>query len=48
MRYVLNGPLKEYRKERSMDKTRTKLTETTVRAPASIHTKKTKHQTKLQ
>ena len=30
MSYVLNGPLKEYRKKRRRDKMRTKLTETTL------------------
>ena len=30
MRYVLNGPLKECRNKRRIDKTRTKMTETTL------------------
>ena len=47
MRYVLNGPLKEYRNKRHTDKTRTKLTETTLITPTSIHTNKTKHQNKM-
>ena len=41
MRYVLNGPLKECRNKRRIDKTRT---ETTVMTRTSIHTDKTKHQ----
>ena len=38
MRYVLNGPLKEFRNKRRTDKTRTKFTETTLVTPTSIHT----------
>ena len=45
--YVLNGPLKEYSNKRRTDKTRMKLTETTLITPASIHTNKTKHQNKM-
>ena len=41
MRYALNGPLKEYRNKRHTDKTKTKLTETTLINPTSIHTNKT-------
>ena len=47
MRYVLNDPLKECRKKRRTDKTRTKLTETTLITPISIHTNKTKHGNKV-
>ena len=47
MRYVLNGPLKECRTKRSIDKTRTKLTETTLITRTRIHTNKTKHQNKV-
>ena len=43
MRYVLDGPLKECRNKRRIDKTRTKLTETTLITRTSIHTNKTKH-----
>ena len=43
MRYVLNGPLKEYRNKRRTDKTRTKLTETTL---TRIRKNKAKHQTR--
>ena len=46
--YVLNGPLKkEYKNERLIDKTRTKLTQTALITPTSIHTIKTKHQNKM-
>ena len=31
MRYVLNGPLKEYRNKMRSDKTKTKLNETTLK-----------------
>ena len=44
MRYVLNGPLKEHRSKRRTDKTRTKLTETTLITPTTIHKNKAKHQ----
>ena len=47
MRYVLNGPLKEYRNKRRTDKTSTKLTETILITPTSIHTNKKKHQNKV-
>ena len=47
MKYVLNGPLREYINKRSTDETRTKLTETFLITPASIHINKTKHQNKL-
>ena len=40
--YVLNGPLTEDKNKRHMDKMRTKLTETTLITPTSIHTNKTK------
>ena len=40
MRYVLSGPLNEYKNKRHTDKTRTKLTETTLITPASFHTNK--------
>ena len=39
--------LKKYRNERRTDKTRTKLMETTLLTPASIHTNQTKHQNKM-
>ena len=44
MRYVLNGPLREYIDERHMDETKTKLTETFLITPASIHTNMTTYQ----
>ena len=47
MRYVLNGPLREYINQRGTDETKTKLTETFLLNPASIHTNKTKHQNKV-
>ena len=47
MRYVLNGPLKEYINKRRTDETKTKLTEIFLLTPASIHTSKTKHQNKV-
>ena len=47
MRYVLNGPLTEYINKRHKDETKTKLTETFLITPASIHTDKTKHQNKM-
>ena len=47
MRYVLNGPLKEYRNKRRTDIARTKLTETTLMTPTSIYTNKIKHQNKV-
>ena len=40
MSYILN--------KRRTDKTRTKLTKTTLITPISIHTNKTKHQNKVQ
>ena len=43
MRYVLNEPLKEYIDKRT-DQTKTKLTETFLITPASIHTNKKKYQ----
>ena len=39
--------LKEYINKRRMDETKTKLTETFLITPASIHTNKTKHQNKV-
>ena len=48
MKNVLNGPLQEYRNKMGTDKTRTKLTKTTVTTPTSIHSDKTKHKNKLQ
>ena len=45
MRYVLNGPLREYINKRRTDETKTKLTETFLITPG-IHTNKTKHQNK--
>ena len=48
MRCVLNGPLKNYRNKRHTDKTRTKLTETTLLTPTSIHTNKKQHQNKVE
>ena len=47
MKYVLNGPLREYIIKRHRDETKTKLTETFLITPASIHTNKTKHQNKV-
>ena len=47
MTYVLNGPLREYINKRPTDETKTKLTETFLMTPASIHTNKTKHQNKV-
>ena len=47
MRYVLNGPLREYINKRRTDDTETKLTETFLTTPASIHTNKTKNQNKV-
>ena len=47
MRYVLNGPLREYITKRRKDETKTKLTEIFLITPASIHTNKTKHQNKV-
>ena len=47
MRYILNGPLKEYRNKRRTDKTRTKLTETALTSPTSVHTNRTKHITRF-
>ena len=46
---ILNGPLKEYTNKRrtDTDKTRTKLTETTLIAPTRIHTDKTKNQNEV-
>ena len=43
MRYVLNATLREYISKRRTDETKTKLTETFLITPASIHTNKTKH-----
>ena len=43
MRYVLNGTLREYINKRHRDETKTKLTETFLITPASVHTNKTKH-----
>ena len=40
-------PFKEYRNKGRPDKMRTKLTETTLITPLSIHTNKTKHQNKV-
>ena len=42
MRYILNAPLKECRNKRLADKKRTKLTETTLTTPTSIHHKSDK------
>ena len=47
MRYALNGPLREYINKRRTDETKSKLTETFLITPASIHTNKTKHQNKV-
>ena len=47
MRYVLNGPFKEYKNKRRTDKTKTKLNETTLIIPKGIHTNKTKHENKV-
>ena len=41
MRYILNVPLKDCRNRRRTDKKRTKLTETTLTTPTSIHTNQT-------
>ena len=43
----MDGPLKEYWNKKRTDKTRTKLTETTLTTPTSIHTNKTKAKVKL-
>ena len=43
MRYILNGPIIEYINKRRTDETKTKLTETFLITPASIHTNKTRH-----
>ena len=43
MRYVLSGTLREYINKSRTDETKTKLTETFLITPASIHTNKTKH-----
>ena len=48
MRHVLNEPLKEYRNKRGTEKTRTKLTKTTLITPAIIQANKRKHQNKVQ
>ena len=48
MRYVLNGTLREYINKRRTNETKTKLTETFLTTPGSIHTNKTKHQNKVQ
>ena len=47
MRYVLNGPLKDTGINRRKDKTRTKLTETTLITATNIHINKTKHRHKM-
>ena len=47
MMHVLHGPLREYINKRRRDETRTKLTETFLITPASVHTNKTKHQNKV-
>ena len=47
MRYVLNGLLKEYINKRRTDETKTKLTETFLITPGTIHTNKTEHQNKV-
>ena len=50
MRYVLKGPLKEYRNKKAYgyaDKERIKLTETILLTPTSIQTNQTKHQNKV-
>ena len=47
MKYELNGPLREYINKRRTDETKTRLTETFITTPASIHTNKTKHQNKV-
>ena len=39
MKYVLNGPLREYIYKRHTDETKTKLTQAFLITPASIHTK---------
>ena len=44
---ILNECLKEYSNKRCKDETRTKLTETTLKTPVSIHTNKTKHENKV-
>ena len=46
MRYVLNGPLKEYNNNSRTNKQEKKLTETTLITPTSIHKNKTKRQNK--
>ena len=47
MRYVLNGPSKEYRNKSRTDKMKTKLNETTLITPKGIDTNKTKHENKV-
>ena len=47
MRYVLNGSLREYINKRRTGETETKLTETFLITPESIHTNKTKNQNKM-
>ena len=47
MKYVLNGPLKEYRNKKRTDKTKTKLDETPLITLQGIHTNKTKHENKV-
>ena len=41
------GLLKEYRNKRRKDKTRNKLTDTSLIIPTSIHTNQTKYQNKV-
>ena len=47
MRYVLNGPSKEYRNKRRTDKMKAKLNEKTLLTLHGVHTNKTKHENKV-
>ena len=47
MRYALNGPSREYINKRRTDETNTKLTETFLITPASIHQIRQSHQNKV-
>ena len=45
--YALNGPFKKYINKRAADETKTKLTETFLLTPVSVHTNMTQHQNKV-
>ena len=47
MRYVLNESIREHINKRRTDETKTKLTETFLITPTSIHTNQTTHQNKV-